>query len=74
MLITQRALEARGERIAAELVSSLTMGVGQTRTSPGLVFVPEGDAGGRFTNQVAQQLGAIKPAQLLNQSGAALPK
>ncbi|MET0735566.1 MAG: aldehyde dehydrogenase (NADP(+)) [Microbacterium sp.] len=42
VVITPAALAARGEDLAAGLVGSFTMGVGQFCTKPGVVFVPEG--------------------------------
>ena len=42
MFILPGALAARGEKIAAELYGSFTLGAGQFCTKPGLVFLSEG--------------------------------
>jgi len=66
VLVTQRALERRGDLIAEELAGSLVLGVGQFCTSPGLVFVPEGVAGDAFVERLVEHLSAVEPAPLLN--------
>lgn len=45
--------------LAAGLASSCTLGVGQFCTNPGLVFVPEGDAGDRLVERVGEQERAV---------------
>ncbi|MFX5656464.1 aldehyde dehydrogenase (NADP(+)), partial [Acinetobacter baumannii] len=55
------ALAARGERIAAELIDSLVMGVGQFCTNPGLVIAIDSPALGAFRAAAVQALGG-KPA------------
>lgn len=66
VFVTPGALADRGEQIATALVGSLTMGVGQFCTSPGLVFVPAGDDGDRFVAAVASALSEVEPAPMLN--------
>jgi NADP-dependent aldehyde dehydrogenase len=58
VLVTARAVEARGAAIAAGLVGSFTLGVGQFCTKPGLVLVP---AGAGFEHHVARALQAAAP-------------
>jgi NADP-dependent aldehyde dehydrogenase len=59
------ALKERGEKIAEGLVGSVTMGVGQFCTKPGLVFVPEGSHG--FVDQAARLLEAAAPGVMLHE-------
>jgi NADP-dependent aldehyde dehydrogenase len=59
------ALKERGEKIAEGLVGSVTMGVGQFCTKPGLVFVPEGSQG--FVDQAARLLEAAAPGVMLHE-------
>lgn len=66
VLVTPRALAARGAEIAEQLARSLQMGVGQFCTSPGLVFVPEGKAGDQLIQVVADHLQAAGAGVLLN--------
>lgn len=49
------ALEARGDRIAQDWVSSMTLGAGQFCTSPSLVFLPE-DYEDDFLNTAVKSL------------------
>ncbi len=55
------ALSARGERIAAELIDSLVLGVGQFCTNPGLVIAIDSPALAAFRAAAVQALGG-KPA------------
>jgi NADP-dependent aldehyde dehydrogenase len=64
------ALRERGEALAAEFVGSCTLASGQFCTNPGLVIVPQNEAGEAFM-QTAVTLLAAKPAiPLLSESGA----
>lgn len=47
------ALAARGEKIAAELYGSFTLGAGQFCTKPGLVFVSEGKPSEALVNVIS---------------------
>lgn len=58
VVITQAALGARGEQLAAGLAGSFTLGAGQFCTKPGLVFIP---AGTGFADQL-KEAGQDKPA------------
>ncbi|MFE4837842.1 aldehyde dehydrogenase (NADP(+)) [Arthrobacter sp. NPDC056691] len=50
------ALNGDIENLAQEYVTSVTGSSGQLCTSPGLVFVPAGDAGNRFASAVADAI------------------
>ena len=60
------ALEQRGRQIAEGLKNSVTLGVGQFCTNPGLVIGLEGDATKRFTESVGELIGAATPGTMLN--------
>ena len=60
------ALKERGEAIAQGLIGSVTMGVGQFCTKPGLVFLPESADGERFSEVVAAALAAVAPGTMLH--------
>ena len=58
MFVLPHALKARAESLATGLVESLSMGVGQFCTSPGLVLAIEGEDLERFRGAVTQGLSA----------------
>jgi NADP-dependent aldehyde dehydrogenase len=62
------ALAARGEEIARGFVDSLTLGVGQFCTNPGLVVLLEGPATQAFVDAAARALGS-KGAQTMLTAG-----
>lgn len=59
------ALEQRGRQIAEGLKNSVTLGVGQFCTCPGLVVGLEGDATNTFTAAVAELIAAAPPGTML---------
>ncbi len=61
------ALEARAEAIATGFVDSLTLGVGQFCTNPGLVFALDSPALRRFEQAAATALAAKPSGTMLNQ-------
>lgn len=54
------------EEIAAMYAGSITLGVGQFCTKPGLIFGLEGASMDRFLEALAQQITSIAPAPMLN--------
>nr|MBI1230005.1 aldehyde dehydrogenase family protein [Cytophagales bacterium] len=54
------------DALATAYVGSLTLGVGQFCTNPGLIFVPEHQADA-FTKQVAEKIGAVAAAPMLHE-------
>lgn len=70
VFVLPSALDSRGSEIANGWTESLTMGVGQFCTNPGVIIVPEGDAGDAFVNQAASALQKIN-AQAMLTSGIA---
>jgi NADP-dependent aldehyde dehydrogenase len=65
VFILPGALKERGDKIAEGLVGSVTMGVGQFCTKPGLVFVPEGSQA--FLDSAARLLEAAAPGVMLHE-------
>lgn len=53
LFVTPGALRARAEEIAVGYVGSMTQGNGQFCTKPGLLFVPDDDAGRAFLGRIA---------------------
>jgi alpha-ketoglutaric semialdehyde dehydrogenase len=64
-LLFPHALANRGEQIATALAASLTMGVGQFCTNPGLVLGLRGPEFDRFAAKAAESLAAIDAATML---------
>lgn len=62
VLITDAALAARADELAAGLAASFTLGAGQFCTNPGVVFVPSGSD---FAARVAAAVGTPTPVQML---------
>lgn len=60
------ALAARGARLGAEFVASLTAGVGQLCTSPGLVFLADGPGADDFVATASAAVAAASGAPMLN--------
>lgn len=60
------ALAERSEEIAQGLAQSVTMGVGQFCTNPGLVFGIGGPNLSRFTEKVSQFIAQVPPGTMLN--------
>ncbi|MBN1964962.1 MAG: aldehyde dehydrogenase (NADP(+)), partial [Anaerolineae bacterium] len=60
------ALAERGEALAGELVTSVTLGAGQFCTNPGLVLVQDGPAAQEFIAAVTARMDEARPGVLLN--------
>ncbi|MFI5716241.1 aldehyde dehydrogenase (NADP(+)) [Nocardia sp. NPDC051750] len=65
------ALAEHGARLGAEFVASLTTGVGQLCTSPGLVFLADGPGADEFVAAATAAVGAASGAPMLNAGIAA---
>ena len=59
------ALKERGEKIAEGLAASVTMGVGQFCTNPGLVISLQNDDIQGFVNKAAEKIGQAAPGSML---------
>ncbi|HYE97068.1 MAG TPA: aldehyde dehydrogenase (NADP(+)) [Rubricoccaceae bacterium] len=64
-VVLPEAASGRGPAVAAALCGSLTLGVGQFCTGPGLVFIPEGAAGDAFLDALAANVGATPAGPML---------
>ncbi|WP_039798711.1 aldehyde dehydrogenase (NADP(+)) [Nocardia araoensis] len=60
------ALAEHGARLGAEFVASLTTGVGQLCTSPGLVFLADGPGADDFVDAASAAVAAASGAPMLN--------
>jgi acyl-CoA reductase-like NAD-dependent aldehyde dehydrogenase len=67
IVVTEAALRERAEAIAEGLATSVASFGGQLCTKPGIVFVPEGEAGDAFAAALGERLGAAEPQVLLNE-------
>ncbi len=66
LVILPGALAERSETIAAGLAQSITLGVGQFCTKPGLVFLRDGPLADTFVVQLTKQLAAVPAATMLD--------
>jgi NADP-dependent aldehyde dehydrogenase len=65
VILLSGALQERMVAIAEGLAASVTVGVGQFCTNPGLVFVPSGAAGDRFAEMLAARLSEAPAGTML---------
>ncbi len=68
VFILPEALKTRGEAIAAGLASSITLGVGQFCTNPGLTFVQDGQEQSEFSNTLAEKINQQAMGPMLTSS------
>ncbi len=66
VLVLPGAVAERGDKIAAAYVQSMTMGVGQFCTSPGLVLGFDGEGLDRFLTAAGIAARAVAPATMLH--------
>jgi NADP-dependent aldehyde dehydrogenase len=66
VFVLPHALAQRGDEIAGGLHASVTLGVGQFCTKPGVVLIEEGRDGDRLVAAVGAKIGATQPAPMLN--------
>ena len=67
VVILPGALAERGMTLAQEYVGSCLLGSGQFCTNPGLVIVPEGDAGDAFVATAAELFSSAAPAVVFSE-------
>ena len=65
VVMLEGALRERAEAIAGEFFTSCTAGTGQFCTNPGLMILPEGEWGERFTDAARRKFEAAAPGVLL---------
>lgn len=71
VFVLPEALRERGEDIAANLVASFTLGVGQFCTKPGLVFIENGSQGDAFVRRAVELANTVNTGTLLTGTIAA---
>ncbi|MCU7550167.1 aldehyde dehydrogenase (NADP(+)) [Chitinophagaceae bacterium LB-8] len=65
VFILPRILNEKGEKIAQELAASVTLGVGQFCTNPGLVFIGQTENESKFIDQLSRQVNEINAGVML---------
>lgn len=65
VFLLSSALAARGEEITNGLHASMTLGVGQFCTQPGLVFLLDDDTGRSFVRQLSSSVGQTPSGNML---------
>jgi len=68
LVVTASAAAERGAEIGTGLAGSMTLGVGQFCTKPGLAFVPSGDAGDAVVAATVASLTSMGPFTMLTSS------
>lgn len=68
VILMDGALQVRGEKIAKDLAGSITLGVGQFCTNPGLVLALDNDTTKNFSAALAKEIAATTPATMLNRN------
>jgi NADP-dependent aldehyde dehydrogenase len=68
VIILENALKERSEKIASGLVDSVTLGVGQFCTNPGIVLLRNGAATDKFFQQVTDSISKANPGTMLNRN------
>lgn len=71
IFVLPAAAQARAATIGAGWAASLTMGVGQFCTNPGVIILPDGPEAENFINAATQALAAIAPQPMLTTGIAA---
>ncbi len=67
VLLLPQALQERGTAVAQQYAQSVTLGVGQFCTNPGLLIAQDGPELTTFTQVLTESISAIAPATMLNQ-------
>lgn len=67
LIVTEAAAEERAADIAKGFVGSLLLGAGQFCTKPGLLLVPDSEAGQRIIDRAAAEVAAAGDHVLLNE-------
>ncbi|EFK34622.1 NADP-dependent fatty aldehyde dehydrogenase [Chryseobacterium gleum] len=63
----QNLLETKAEALAKEYIGSLTLGVGQFCTNPGVFIALKGNPLDRFINALKEEIQEITPAKMLHE-------
>lgn len=65
VFILPRMLKEKGEKIAQDLAASVTLGVGQFCTNPGLVFIEQSEYENKFRDNLAKHVNEISSGVML---------
>lgn len=65
VFILPRILKEKGEKIAQDLAASVTLGVGQFCTNPGLVFIEQSQDENKFRDNLSKQVNEIAAGIML---------
>lgn len=68
VLVLPEKIKENADAVAAQLSASITLGVGQFCTNPGLIFVIEQPTTEAFISKLSNQLAAVPGATMLNQT------
>jgi NADP-dependent aldehyde dehydrogenase len=68
LVVTASAAEERGIEIGTGFAGSMTLGVGQFCTKPGLAFVPSGSSGDALVAATVEALSSLGPFTMLSAS------
>ncbi|MCI4569207.1 aldehyde dehydrogenase (NADP(+)) [Lysobacter sp. CFH 32150] len=71
VFVLPAAVQARGGEIATQLHASVLQSAGQFCTSPGVIVLPDGDAGDALRDQLVALFAGSTPAPMLNAGIAA---
>ncbi|HEY5105012.1 MAG TPA: aldehyde dehydrogenase family protein, partial [Acidimicrobiales bacterium] len=66
LVVTQSAATQRGVEIGTGIAGSMTLGVGQFCTKPGLLFIPRGDDGDALVSALVSALEDTSPMTMLS--------
>jgi NADP-dependent aldehyde dehydrogenase len=64
--LLEEKLSADAEQIATQYSGSITLGVGQFCTKPGLIFGVKGEGLDRFMTELSKQIGSMQPGNMLH--------
>lgn len=68
VILLEDALVSQSKEIARNLAASVTLGMGQFCTNPGLILLVESKVGDRFLQDFKEAFQAIQPASMLNKN------
>ena len=67
VLLLPQALEQQGSELAKLYANSITLGMGQFCTNPGIMIAVKSEALDKFCHSLATEIAAIEPAKMLHQ-------
>ncbi len=68
VLVLPGKIEAASDTVASQLSASITLGVGQFCTNPGLIFMIDHPTTENFISKLSEQLSSVPEATMLNQA------